>query len=309
MTETTDLRTALAACEAVAARNSSTLYHATRALPAARRDFFAASYAAMRVIDDLVDEDFLVAPADERAARRHSVGEAVEDWRRQTAEGETGGPLPAGLAAGFEAVVRPSDLGPGPWNALAGALTEDVAEAEMADWAAFDRYAEGATVAPAEIFIYLLAADPTPEGLRYRHAVPAIDYARDLAVFCYLVHILRDLARDASRPGRLVTIPADLLASAGLDRDSIADAVREDRHRALDALARPILERAEGFRLRGRQRIADLLPRLGLRERLALDGLVTVYERLHHDFKSRYAERLGHLPALEQAARADVFGE
>lgn len=307
MTGSGDLRAALAACEAVAARNGSTLFHATRALPAARRDFFSTSYAAMRVIDDRVDEAFLTLPAAERDLRRAATRDAVEAWRRQTAEGEGTAVMDPLLTAGFEAVVRPSDLGPGPWNGLAAALSEDVAEAEMPDWAAFDRYAEGATVAPAEIFIYLLAAEVTPQGLRYREPVPAIDYARDLAVFCYLVHILRDLSKDATVSGRLVTIPADVLAGAGLDRDSIAEAVRRDRREVLDALAAPILARAERFRERGRARIADLLTRLGLRERLALDGLVTVYERLHRQFRERYADRLAALPALEPQARADLF--
>ncbi len=308
MTDGARLRAAMAACEAVAARNNSTLYHATRALPKARRDFFSATYAAMRVIDDLVDEDFLAATDAQQVGRRQQMRETVEAWRRQTAEGAAAGPLPADLALAFDAIVRPSDLGAGPWNGLAQALAEDVEEAEMADWPAFERYAEGATVAPAEIFIYLLAAEPTADGLRYRLSVPAIDYARDLAVFCYLVHILRDLAKDAATPGRLVTIPADLLASVGLDRNSVAAAVAGARRESLDGLAAPILARAETFRQRGRARIADLLGELGMRERLALDGLVQVYERLHRGFQTRYADRLESLPSLETVARADIFG-
>jgi phytoene synthase len=302
------LKAALAACEAVAARNSSTLFHASRALPPARRDFFSASYAAMRVIDDVVDEEFLALPADRRDAEREAVRGRVEAWRRQTAEGASTGFLSPPLAAGFSGVVAVSDLGPGPWNGLATALFEDVDEAAMPDWAAFDRYAEGATVAPAEIFIYLLAAEVTPDGLRYRLQVPAVEYARDLAVFCYLVHILRDLAKDSAVSGRLVTIPADVLAAAGLTRETIADAVAGNRGEVLAALAAPILARADRFRERGRARIADLLPRLGLRERLALDGLITVYERLHKEFRGRYADRLDALPDLEPLARADLFG-
>lgn len=302
-------REALAACEAVAARNGSTLFHATRALPRDRRDFFSASYAAMRVIDDAVDEGFLPLPAAERRGRRAAMHDAVEAWRGQTADGVATGALDPLLAEGFEAVVRSADLGPGPWNGLARALHEDVDEAAMPDWATFDQYAEGATVAPAEIFIYLLAAETTREGFRYRLRRPAVDYARDLAIFCYLVHILRDLAKDAAVAGRLVTIPATVLADAGLDRDRLGDAVADNRKPALDGLAVPILARAEGFRLRGRARIAELLPQLGARERLALDGLVTVYERLHRQFRDRYADRLATLPDLEGAARSDIFGQ
>lgn len=309
MTGAGDRKSAIAACEAVAARSRSTLFHATRALPKARRDFFSAAYAAMRVIDDAVDEEFLVLPEDRRAQERSAVHARIDAWRRLTAEGEATGALAPLLGEGFEAVVRPSNLGPGPWNGLAAALHEDADEAAMPDWAAFERYAEGATVAPAEIFIHLLASERTECGLQYRLAIPAISYARDLAVFCYLVHILRDLAKDASVSGRLVTIPQDVLSGAGLDRDSIAAAVARDRRDVLDALAAPILARAEGFRVRGRARIADLLQHLDVRERLALDGLVTVYERLHRSFHDRYADRLAELPDLEPMARADIFGQ
>lgn len=302
-----DLRGAIAACEAIAARNDSTLFHASRALPRFRRDLFAVTYAAMRVIDDRVDEDFLSLPAERRASGRLAMAAEVEAWRRQTAEGAAEGPLPTSVATAFRALVTPSDLGPGPWTGLAAALQEDVTEAAMADWAAFDRYAQGATVAPAEIFIYLLAAEQTPSGIRCRLPHPLAWYAADLAVFCYLVHILRDLAKDAGATARLVTIPETVLADTGLSRDTIGAAVAGGDRARLDLLAAPILAKAEAHRRVGRERITTLLPTLGVRERVALDGLLQVYERLHKNFVDRYGERVTELPALENVARAAIF--
>ncbi|NQW08484.1 MAG: squalene/phytoene synthase family protein [Alphaproteobacteria bacterium] len=300
-------RDAIAACEAIAARNDSTLFHASRALPRFRRDLFAVTYAAMRVIDDRVDEDFLSLSTELRDAQRLAIVAEVEAWRRQTAEGAHDGPLPVAIATAFRALVAPSDLGPGPWNGLAAALQEDAAEATMADWQAFDRYAQGATVAPAEIFIYLLAADETPAGARCRLPHPLAWYAADLAVFCYLVHILRDLAKDAGATPRLVTIPETVLTEVGLSRQTVGAAVASGDRARLDRLAAPILAKAEAHRRVGRERIATLLPSLGVRERLALDGLVTVYERLHREFAARYGDRVTELPALEHAARAAIF--
>ncbi|HEY9567319.1 MAG TPA: squalene/phytoene synthase family protein, partial [Thalassobaculum sp.] len=263
-------RAAIAACAAIAARNDSTLFHAARLLPRYRRDLFAAAYAAMRVIDDAVDEGFLLRPPGERGAARPAMLAEIEAWRRQTAEAAGAGPLPVPVAAGFRATVGRSDLGPWPWDGLASALAEDAAEAEMPDWTAFERYAEGATVAPAAVFVYLLAC--RFEHGHYRYDLPASpqDYARDLGIFCYLVHILRDLAKDAGRRGRLVTIPAAELAAVGLDRVSLGDAVGTRDHARLDRLAATILARAEGYRRRGRERLADLVRHLGPRERLAL---------------------------------------
>ena len=219
------LRAALADCEAIAVRNDSTLFHAARLLPRYRRDFFAASYAAMRVIDDAVDEGFMTRPPAERDAGRAAMTAEVEAWRRQTADGAPDGPLPATVATGFRATVGRSDLGPGPWDGLAAALSEDVAEAAMQDWPAFERYADGATVAPATVFIYLLACRYEAGAYRSYLPQPPVYYASDLGVFCYLVHILRDLAKDAGSRGRLVTIPTATLAEHGLDRYTLAEVV------------------------------------------------------------------------------------
>lgn len=301
------VRAALADCAAIAERNDSTLFHATRLLPRFRQDLFAGAYAAMRVIDDAVDEDFLVRPEQDRHAGRAAMAATVEAWRRQTAEGAIDGPLSSSVALGFQATVGCSDLGPEPWNGLAAAMTEDVAEADMPDWEAFDRYADGATVAPATVFIYLLACRfsdghyrcDLPERPRY--------YASDLAVFCYLVHILRDLAKDAGSRGRLVTIPRTVLAGFGLDRDTLADALATGDHAKVDRLADVLLNRADLHRSRGRERLTELMPHLDLREKVALEGLVRVYEGLHNDFRQRYAARLAGLPDLEAGHRVAAF--
>src|SRR3546814_20448036 len=74
-------------------------------------------------------------------------------------------------------------------------------------------------------------------------------------------------------------------------------------------LVRSIRARAEGYRRRGRERLADLVRHLGPRWRLALDGLVRVYEGLHADFRERYAARLEQLPGLEAGHRVAAFQE
>ena len=164
MAETPTLRDAIRSCEEIAAGNNSTLFHAARLLPRYRRDLFSVTYAAMRVIDDRVDEGFLTLPENEREAQRAVVSGEVETWRLETAEQSATGALPATVSTAFSGLVASSDLGPGPWNGLAAALQEDVAEREMAEWRDFEAYAEGATVAPAEIFIYLLACKETNSG-------------------------------------------------------------------------------------------------------------------------------------------------
>ena len=62
----------------------------------------------------------------------------------------------------------------------------------MADWEDFDRYAEGATVCPTEIYLYILLCDQQSQGgFSYEAAEDLRNQARDMALFCYLVHIAR----------------------------------------------------------------------------------------------------------------------
>ena len=77
----------------------------------------------------------------------------------------------------------------------------------------------------------------------------------------------------------------------------------------LDRLAGDLLARAEAYRVRGRARQGELARHLGTRERLALEGLVRVYEGLHGDFRRDYAARLATLPGLEAGHRASAFGD
>ena len=58
------------ACNALAAAKNANLYRAAMRLSPERQRFFLASYASMRVIDDIVDDGFLELPDAERHAQR-----------------------------------------------------------------------------------------------------------------------------------------------------------------------------------------------------------------------------------------------
>ena len=45
-------------CKRITRRGGSNLWLVSKALPAAKKDLFAACYASMRYIDDFVDEEF-----------------------------------------------------------------------------------------------------------------------------------------------------------------------------------------------------------------------------------------------------------
>ena len=268
-------------CREIARRANANFQHAALLLPVYRREYFYATYAAMRVIDDLVDEDFLGKPDADRRRSRADVLEAIEAWERQTTRFDNrDGPLHGDIVTALAATAGRSDLGIWPWKALAGAMRRDAEEREIRTWLDFLDYCDGATVAPAGIFVYLLSVRRGNDGFyRYPLDRTARDYAKDLAIYCYIVHILRDLAKDAALSPRLISIPVDILENAGLKRDDVADAV-ENRSPTIDRLTGELIERALPHRDRGHAALAELSSRLGFIERKALNGLLAIYDEL-----------------------------
>lgn len=295
-------------CREIAGRANANFLHAARLLPRPRQDFFFATYAAMRVIDDFVDETFLTQAPERREKERETALHTVSNWTEQCVSFQAHpGPLHPDIVAALAETAGRSDLGPWPWPALAGAMHADVEEREMRSWSDFLAYCDGATVAPAAIFIYLLAADPDSErGFHYRLEVPARDHAADLAIYCYIVHILRDLAKDAERSPRLITIPSDMLGAVGLARDELGLALK-DRSPAIGALAELLVEKALPHRDAGHASLRVVGGHLGIVERGALNGLIAVYDRLFESARGDALKVATEGPAMEVALRRDLL--
>ncbi|MGE0255683.1 MAG: squalene/phytoene synthase family protein [Alphaproteobacteria bacterium] len=259
------------------------------ALPWPKQVVFHVSYAAMRVIDDFVDDDFLAQAPDERARLLPSALARLEQWRVDATAAATGrySPSPGAPDAGeailfnaLQAVCEPAGaIGPAPFHALAGALEADLRERPLPRWSDFHAYAEGAAVAPASIFVTLLATDIDRDFAgRYSPATPATDYARALAIFCYLVHILRDLAEDARGHPQLLTVPAEVLAPLGLDRDSFGAAIRAGDARRVEPAIGAIAGEARRWRPRALADVAALSGLIPPVEGAVIETLFTLYD-------------------------------
>lgn len=277
-------------CLAVAEASQSNLWLVGRLLSAQRRAFFAASYASMRVIDDFVDDDFLQRlPADRQTGRAAAI-KVIDDWQSIVVSAYDGTPR-TGISfddrifSGLAATLGNSDLGDLPWHRMAGAMRHDVNEEPFRTWQDFLTYCDGATVAPASVFLYVLAMQGDAEaGFRSGLPGPAVDpapVARDMGIFCYLVHILRDLRKDAEQGEILLTIPNDILSTHGLDRDSLAEDARAGHADQLVGLVRDLAERAGDFREGAVRARASLDGTLNKPEAVILDGLLAVYFGLH----------------------------
>ena len=292
-----------AACRDIAAKKNAALYRAALHLPSMRQKFFMAAYASMRVIDDLIDEDFLCQSPDERAQNRENMLITLTNWETQLETAKAGAPYPVGplirpIHEGLRLTLGESDLDLSPWHRLASSLRADIAEAPLESWDAFYTYAEGATAAPAAIFIYVLSCRYEAElGYLCPLPQPPLFYAQDMAVFCYLIHILRDLREDAGQAERLLTIPDEALDLAGLTRAGLIADLQRNSFSRIETLAEVILERALGFLERGQERSVSLLAHLDGREAQTLSSLFAVYIDLADRMCKGYGAFLQEAPA------------
>lgn len=266
-------------------RSASNFWFVGQALSSRKRKLFEAAYASMRVIDDFVDNEFLALSKEERAVQRDSALSRVDAWlagaetalQKSTPVG-TG--LPKREALLFTALREASagtNLPAQPWADLAAAMRFDVNESPLLTWRSFETYCKGASVAPASVFLYVLLAREDGDRLTSFYGPETIaDFARDMAVFCYLVHIVRDFSRDVIRGGQLLTIPREAIAIAELTVDDIV-------HDPI--CARPVLfdlvQRATVRRDLARDMANRIARELGPQEAIILNCLLSIYERLH----------------------------
>ena len=275
-------------CDRITKASGSNLWMVSRALPAAKHRFFTVAYSSMRVIDDFVDDEFMALDPAGREAERGAAEAKVALWVEQSeaaAQREfvaTERSYEPEIFLAMNEMLGRSTLGAGPWRGLGGALTDDIRERRLGTWADFLHYCSGATVAPAHIFLFVLACQESGGDYLHDPALPIADYAHDMGVFCYLVHICRDVKKDALAGGeQLVTVPADVLGAHGLEAATLKEDLDGGSGERARSMVEDLLERAAEFRGRSEQHLGVLLGVLGKREGAVLRGLLGVYMKLH----------------------------
>ena len=122
------IKKSLAFCRDVARRANANFSYAATLLPIRKREFFYASYAAMRIIDDIVDDEFLVLDPNERQVIRGRYQNILKSWLKQVCDldDETKGPLDPRVITALQNTVGKSDMGITQWEELACSLTKDI---------------------------------------------------------------------------------------------------------------------------------------------------------------------------------------
>jgi phytoene/squalene synthetase len=180
-----------------------------------RYEAFKVCYSSMRVVDDFVDE----RKADGRRmseAEKKIIVTKIDNWFRKVEGALTDGDFHRQLTDTRNLFQIPL----WPWQRFSKSMIYDIKHDGFKTFQDFLKYSEGAAVAPASIFIHLCGVKK--ENGHYR--LPEFDakeVARPIALFSYLVHIMRDFQEDLKR--NLNYISEDLTTGNGLNKQLLME--------------------------------------------------------------------------------------
>ncbi len=179
----------------MARKGTPNLYLAANFLkPGAKFQAFLSSYAVMRIVDDLVDDGRAAGEMSEE--RKTEISAHLDQFAKlfDTEFSLLESLMPPDLRKSIKQFAIPS----WPFTFLAKSMKFDLHNDRFESMEQFLSYSEGAAVSPAAIFMHLAGSTETEPG---QFAIPKFDIkeaARPLALFSYLVHILRDFKKDFS---------------------------------------------------------------------------------------------------------------
>jgi len=147
-------------------------------------------YKFMRMIDDLID-DRKAMDESISCLEKEELSDRVNSWIDCLDQNESDDPFYRELTRTISEFKIPLQL----FHNFAKAMIHDINHDGFASMEEFLEYAEGASVAPASIFVHLACLNEE-DGV---YKVPDHDLmglARPCAIFSYLVHIIRDFQED-----------------------------------------------------------------------------------------------------------------
>ena len=210
-------------------------------------------YKFMRMIDDYID-DRRALNREISCLEKEELSEKVHSWIECLDSSQREDPFYAELNETITTFKIPLQL----FHNFAKSMLFDINNNGFSSMEEFIEYSEGASVAPASIFVHLCCL--SEENGEYR--VPeynVLDMARPCALFSYLVHIIRDFQED--QLNSLNYFAEDILAKNNLSPsdlriiaqtesipDSFRSVIREycDQARIFEEQTLQVLNRIDG---------------------------------------------------------------
>ncbi|MFQ5608254.1 MAG: squalene/phytoene synthase family protein [Candidatus Zixiibacteriota bacterium] len=241
---------------------------------------FRICYRSMRVMDDVVDDLKSAGQAGEAErdnvrARLRQTLTAIET--EGAAPREAPDLLPAEIEELRETIKRFS-IPLWPWRSLARAMEFDLSHNGFRSFLQFARYARGAAVAPASVFVHLIGL--SDEDGRFRPApVDCYTSARPLAMFSYMTHIMRDFRRDFSEG--LEYFPQNMRDWFGVSPRDLRAAGAGEQTERFSAMVRGYHTLAGGYRERARPSSLPICTHLCEIYRFSLTVIWELYSQIH----------------------------
>jgi len=250
-------------------------------------------YKFMREIDDLIDNykaDNKMIPVGER---KEFVAD-VNNWLKMIIVSEECNPKKAELIKTIERFRIPL----WPLDAFAKSMIYDINNDGFPTLDAFIEYSQGASVAPASIFVHLSGL--TQKNGRYIDpSFNVKEAATPCAIFSYLVHIIRDFQKDQFN--NLNYFADDLIIKYGLTRHDLKNISNGSPVPvSFRNLIKEYYTLADEYRRKTRDVIIKISPSLEPRYQLSLeiifDLYLMVFERIDVDNGSFTSSELNPTP-------------
>ena len=231
---------------------------------------FKVCYKSMREIDDLVDHRKAEGMAFTKTEIRE-YSNRIQEWSSDFSNGT----VPTELGA----IIKQFQIPAWPWQRLGKAMKYDLDHNGFSSFRTFLRYCEGAAIAPASIFMHLCGVNESSG----KYKAPSFDIrkaARPLAIFSYLVHIMRDFEKDQRR--NLNYFADDILQKCGLNKDELNQMVQ--RQSSVDRIMMLFAEYkglAGYYQKHAGETFKHLLPEMTPKYQLSLHIIYSLYSYLY----------------------------
>ncbi len=227
-------------------------------------------YKFMRRIDDMID-DYKAGNGDLTIEKKEFFTGKVNDWISCLDKSSSDDPL---IKEVIETVTRfkiPLKL----FHNFAKSMIYDINNDGFDTYNDFLIYAEGASVAPASLFVHLCCL-LKEDGEYHTPSFDIIEVARPCALFSYLVHIIRDFQKD--QLNNLNYFAIDILKKNKLipaDLKSMANG--EPVNESFRNVIREYYTKAEHYRIKTQEEIKKLKVKINARYLLSLHIIYNLY--------------------------------
>ena len=238
-----------------------------------RYEAFKTCYRSMRAIDDLVDGVKSQGGTLSESERVH-LASRVNEWVRAIEDGQHNDVYQRRLAETLERFRIPL----WPWRKLAESMIYDIYHNGFSTFQDFLTYSAGAAVAPGSVFTFLCGVRKV-DGEYHPPPFDAQEVSRSTALYCYLIHIIRDFQKDQNE--NLNYFSDDLMAEYGLNTSKLREMAAGGKVSAgLRSLMGRYVKLAEVYGRESRDALEKISPHLEPRYQLSLKVLHSLYDQI-----------------------------